>query len=153
MFRWGRKAAGFTLAWRALKLYRMAWIWTCSFLITEEGSLRSTKNSFLTVNSKGPETQRPRSGRRVRVTWRPAVPGRDALPSSQHWSVGLPCPALRLTATNCHVLMESGTFTRMLLCKMLPEAGGRAAAGVGGTSVSLCCLKQACGSGVTVPGL
>lgn len=40
------------MTWRFLKLYSTAWIWTCSFLITEKGSLRSTKNGFLNHRSQ-----------------------------------------------------------------------------------------------------
>lgn len=49
--------------------------------------------------------------------------------------VGSPCPALRLMATNCHVVMESGTFTRMLEWEMLLEVAGR---GRGITELVLC---------------
>lgn len=57
------------------KLYSTAWIWTCSFLITEKGNLRSTKKGFITVSSKGSETQRPRTRRALAVKQRPTVLG------------------------------------------------------------------------------
>lgn len=101
------------------KLYSTAWIWTCSFLIMEKGNLRSTKKGFITVSSKGSETQRPRTRRALAVKQRPTVLGVGV----GGWSgplfscflstglVGSPCPVLMLTATNCHVVMESGTVT------------------------------------------
>ena len=45
---------------------------------------------------------------------------------------GSPFPALMLMATNCHVVMESGTFTRMLWWEVLLEGAGQ------GASLSWC---------------
>lgn len=61
------------------KLYSTAWIWTCSFLITEKGNLRSTKKGFITVSSKGSETQIPRTRRALAVKQRPTVLGVGAV--------------------------------------------------------------------------
>lgn len=79
------------------KLYSTAWIWTCSFLITEKGNLRSTKNDFITVSSKGSETQRPRTRRALDVKQRPTALGlarATVLLFLQRWACGVTLSSL-----------------------------------------------------------